>query len=131
MNFCCSRRTLISILTLLGTTAGAGLIASGEASLAMTVAPALSFAPAELRVRFDVTPSAGNRSLFVVAESEEFYRSSEMPLDGEESPRSITVQFRGLPGGEYSVTGEVRDAAGRRLATVRQEIRVLPFSGIH
>ena len=95
----------------------------------MTVAPPLAFAPAELRLRVDVTPNARNRSLIVVAESEDFYRSSEMPLKGEEAPRLFTVQFRGLPGGEYSVSGEVRDADGRTLAIARQEIRVLPFDG--
>jgi uncharacterized protein (DUF2141 family) len=91
----------------------------------MAVAPSISFAPAELRVRLDVMPSARNRSLVVVAESEDFYRSSEMPLDAEEAPRSVTVQFRGLPRGEYAVSGEVRDVDGRILAAVHQEIRVL------
>jgi hypothetical protein len=98
---------------------------SSEAPLTMAVAPSVSFAPAELRVRLGVTPGARNRSLVVVAESEDFYRSSEMPLDAEEAPRSVTVQFRGLPRGVYAVSGEVRDVDGQILAAVHQEIRVL------
>lgn len=125
MNVCFCRRPLIGVLALLAMMAGAGPVMSGDAPLTMTVNPSISFAPAELRVRLDVTPSARNRSLVVVAESVDFYRSSEMPLDAEEAPRSVTVQFRGLPRGEYYVSSEVKDAGGRTLAAVHQEIRVL------
>ena len=127
MNACFARRSLTSVVAFLATMVGAEPLMSSEAPLTMTVDPSVSFAPAELRVRLDVTPSARNRSLVVVAESEEFYRSSEMPLAAEEAPRSVTVQFRGLPRGEYSVSGEIRDVDGRPLAMVHQEIRVLTF----
>jgi len=127
MNACFARRPLTGVLAFVATMAGADPITSGEAPLTMTVDPSVSFAPAELRVRLDVTPSARNRSLVVVAESEDFYRSSEMPLAAEEAPRSVTVQFRGLPRGEYSVSGEIRDVDGQPLAMVHQENRVLAF----
>jgi len=127
MNVCFARRPLTGVLAFLAAMAGAEPITSSEVSLSMTVDPSVSFAPAELRVRLDVTPSARNRSLVVVAESEDFYRSSEMPLAAEEAPRSVTVQFRGLPRGDYSVSGEIRDVDGRPVATVHQEIRVLAF----
>jgi len=126
MRSCVSRRPLIGTLAFLAAAmAGAVPVMSSEAPLAMTVNPSVAFAPAELRVRLEVTPSARNRSLVVVAESEDFYRSSEMPLDAAEAPRAVTVQFRGLPRGEYAVSGEVRDADGRSLAMVYQEIKVL------
>ena len=125
MHFRCSRLPFIAMFAFLTMTAGAGRLVSGEAPLSMTVDPSVSFAPAELRVRLDVTRNALNRSLVVVAESEDFYRSSEMPLDAEAAPRSVTVQFRALPRGEYSVSGELRAADGRTLATVHQEIKVL------
>jgi hypothetical protein len=131
MPFCVFRRPLISALVLLGAIAGAGSITFGAAPLVMRIAPEISFAPTDLRVRLDIAPCAENRSLLVVAESEDFYRSSEIPLEAEEAPRSVTVQFRGLPGGEYFVSSEVRDADGRRLATVHKEIRVLPFTRTH
>src|SRR5215467_9358273 len=121
MYVCISRGPLIGVMAFLAALAGVGPLMSSEAPLTMTVDPSVSFAPAELRVRLGVTPSARNRSLVVVAESEEFYRSSEMPLAAEEAPRSVTVQFRGLPRGEYSVSGEIRDVDGRPLAMVHQE----------
>jgi|SRR5215467_12133874 len=125
MYVCISRGPLIGVMAFLAAMAGAGPLMSSEAPLTMTVDPSVAFAPAELRVRLAVTPSARNRSVVVVAESDDFYRSSEMPLDAEEAPRSVTVQFRGLPRGEYAVSGEVRDVDGRTLTTVHQEIRVL------
>lgn len=122
------RRALISLLGVLATIGAARFVAYGETRLSMSLAPHLAFAPTDLRVRLDVMPSAGNRSLFVVAESADFYRSSEVPLDGEHAPRSVQLQFRGLPGGEYSVWGEVRDVDGRSLATVREDISVIPVA---
>jgi len=125
MKSCFLQRALISILAVFAMTGAARPDVSGNVPLAMTLAPHLSFAPADLRVRLDVTPNARNRSLLVVAESVEFYRSSEMPLDAEDAPRSITIQSRGLPPGEYSVSSEVRDADGGRRAFVHQEMSVL------
>jgi hypothetical protein len=125
MKSCFRQRALISILAVLGVIAAAKPDLFGDVPLTMTVAPHLSFAPADLRVRLDVTPNARNRSLVVVAESDEFYRSSERPLDAEDAPRSFTIQFRGLPPGEYLVSSEVKDADGGRCAFVHQEIRVL------
>ena len=102
---------------------------AAAAPMTMTVAPYLAFAPADLRVRVDVPRSSQNRTLVIVAESDEFYRSSEMPLEGEDAPRVIEVQFRSLPNGQYSVLGETRDQNGRTLAAVHQEVRVLSMAG--
>jgi hypothetical protein len=124
------QHALISILAIFAMTGVARLDVSGNVALAMTISPHLSFAPADLRVRLDVTPNARNRSLLVVAESDEFYRSSELPLDAEDAPRSITIQFRGLPPGEYAVSSEAKDADGGRCAFVHQEITVLAGSAI-
>jgi hypothetical protein len=130
MKLCLRRHSLISVIAVLGAILGSGLRTSADAPLTMTVAPHIWFAPADLRVRVELTPAARNRSLVVVAESEDYFRSSEIPLEGAESPRSLTVQFRGLPQGEYLVSGEVQDADGRTIATVRQDVRVLQFSSI-
>jgi hypothetical protein len=121
------RLALVVTITVLGTIIAAPLDAG--APLSMTVAPYLGFAPADLRVRLDIVRRPQNRTLVVVAESDEFYRSSEMPLEAEEAPRMVMVEFRGLPGGEYAVSGEVRDADGRTLAVVHQEVRVLSRAG--
>jgi hypothetical protein len=132
MNDRFARIALISTIGILTITASARRAASElrpSEPVTMTVDPPMSFAPADLRVRLDVAPRADNRFLVVVAESDEFYRGSELPLDAEDAPRTVMVQFRGLPGGAYLVSGEVRDAGGRRLAVVRREVKVLPSAG--
>ena len=72
--------------------------------LKMAVSPAVAFAPATVRVRATVEANPENRAIQIVAESPEFYRSSEIPLDGAHAPRTTIVEFRSLPGGSYTVT---------------------------
>jgi hypothetical protein len=103
----------------------AALPVDGRDRLAMTVQPAQSFAPSFLRVRVKIEPSAENRWLEVIADSDGFYRSSEIPLDGDRAPVTINFEFPGVPGGEYDIIGIVKDAAGRERSSVRNQVRVL------
>jgi hypothetical protein len=41
----------------------------------------------------------------------------------------VTFAFRGLPSGEYLVSGIVSDSGGRRRATAAQQVRVIPSGG--
>ncbi len=68
------------------------------------VSPGVALAPATVRVRATVEANPENRAIQIVAESLEFYRCSEIPLDGARAPRTTFVEFRDLPGGAYTVT---------------------------
>ena len=70
-----------------------------------------------------------NRVLSVIADSGDFYRGSEMPLDGERAPHTIVVEFPGLPGGTYVVRGTIRDSSGHQCASADQEVTVIPSLG--
>jgi hypothetical protein len=61
----------------------------------------------------------------VVADSGGFYRSSAVQLEGDQSPRTTTFQFRGLPPGEYRVTATVMGADGRPRAITRASVNVM------
>jgi hypothetical protein len=98
----------------------------GGESLKMGVSPQQSFAPANLFVRLGIEPDAANRVVEVVAESENFYRSSQVALEGENGPRTVMLQFRNLPGGSYEVRGVVTDSRGREVAVAHQSVNVLP-----
>ena len=87
--------------------------------LTMAISPAQSFAPANLTIRVHVEPDADNRALEVVAESDDYYRSSRIQLDGADAPRTISVEIRDLPGGDYDVRGALVDSTGRKRAGVR------------
>lgn len=81
------------------------------------VTPKMAFAPADLLIRASVDANAANRKLEVIAESKDYYRSSEIQLDGEEAARTSLVAFRSLPGGEYTVHVIVRGSRGEILAS--------------
>ena len=103
--------------------------ATGDEHLKMTVSPLMSFAPSNLTVRMRVTASQENRTLDIVADSDGFYRSSQIPLEGERAPEVFTVQFRDMPIGEYDVYGVLTDRTGERRAIARQHVRVVGSGG--
>ena len=97
--------------------------------LTMTVSPVQSFAPTNLTIRVHVEPDADNRTLEVVAESGEYYRSSRIQLDGVDTPRTISLEMRNLPGGDYDVRSALINSTGRERAAVRAQVRVLGSAG--
>ena len=99
--------------------------ASGGEQLQLAVSPLQSFSPSNLNIRARVVPHAENRALTIVAESEDFYRSSQVPLEGNHAPATIMFEFRGVPGGDYVVSGVLTDSVGRRRAIAEQHVRVI------
>jgi hypothetical protein len=97
--------------------------------LTLAASPVSSFAPTNLVVRVHVTPDPANRALEVIAESSDYLRSSRIQLDGEDAPKTITLEFRGLPQGDYAVWGRLIDGAGRERAIVRRQVIVLASAG--
>ena len=96
--------------------------------LAIAVSPRQSFAPASLVVRVHVTPDVANRTLEVVAESEDYYRSSRIQLDGDGAPATSLLEFRSLPGGDYDVRAILIDNTGHQRASAREHVIVFPSS---
>jgi hypothetical protein len=107
------------------TTTGVG----ANESVSIRVSPAMSFAPANLVIRTTVEPDADNRAIEIVADSEEFYRSSAVQLEGDRAPKTTVFEFRSLPPGEYRVTVVLFGADGQRRGTARAEVKVVE-SGI-
>jgi hypothetical protein len=92
---------------------------SASEALTMRVSPAVSLAPAYLTVQTMVKSDADNRTLEITAESSEFFRSSEIQLDGQYAPRVSVFEFRALPAGLYRVRGILRGAHGERAKVFR------------
>jgi hypothetical protein len=91
----------------------------------MRVAPSVSFAPANLVVRTTVEADANNRAIEVVAESADFYRSSQIELDGDKAPLAIAIEFRSLPSGKYDVKATLIGNSGQLVGLVRREVNIL------
>ena len=106
----------------------ATLPAGAGERMTLKVSPAVAFAPANLIVRTMIEADADNRAIAIVAESDDFYRSSEVQLDGDHAPRTNTFEFRSRPSGTYQVKAVLIGTASEPRATARQQINVMAGS---
>ena len=113
------RILLLAMLSLAVSPAGAG------DRVAVRVSPRIAFAPADLTVLAKLERHPENRVMEIVAESEDFYRSSEIPLEGELAAKATFVRFQGLPSGRYSVSVTVRGSLGQRLGISHATVDIL------
>jgi hypothetical protein len=104
---------------------GAVSMRAGE-RMTIKVSPAVAFAPANLVVRATIPADAENRAVQIVAESDDFYRSSEQQLEGERAPRTTTFELRSLPSGTYLISANLMGADGRSRGIIRQKVNVIP-----
>jgi len=93
--------------------------------LSMKVSPAVAFAPANLTMRATVVPASRNRMLQIIAESDDYYRSSDIQLDGDRAPRTTLVYFKSVPGGVYQVSAVLKGEGGEELAFAQYDVRVV------
>jgi hypothetical protein len=114
------RLTLFAVVILALTSPGA----AGE-RLSVKVSPTVAFAPANLTIRTMVEADSENHAVRISAESPDFYRSSEVGLEGEHAPRTTTFEFRGLPMGTYEIRATLLGASGSQRALVRQQVDVI------
>jgi hypothetical protein len=103
-------------------------LGAGE-PITMRVSPAVAFAPANLIVRATIEADSENRAVVVTADSPDFYRASEMPLNGDQAPRTNTFEFRSLPPGSYEVRAMLVGSGGRPRGMVRQQVKVIAGGG--
>lgn len=89
------------------------------------VSPSMAMEPANLLVQVMVERNEENRRIQVVAESSDYFASSEIQLDGEQSARVRSVTFRSLPAGSYEIRGMLFGASGRVRATARAMVTVI------
>jgi len=79
-----------------------------------------------MRIRARIEPNADNRVFAIVADGNEFYRRSDIQLDGDPAPKTIEMRLSNLPGGEYEIFAALLDVAGHERAIVRQSARIIP-----
>jgi hypothetical protein len=118
---------------------GSTLPASAGERMIMKVSPAVAFAPANLIVRAYVEADADNRAIAVIAESEDFYRSSEIQLDGDHAadqqfrvpqPSARKLQREGHADGPGQRTARDAAAAGQRHGEWRRPLNRSPGASL-
>jgi hypothetical protein len=115
-----TRVMMIVLLVALGATGP-----KAEEPVRIAASPAFAFAPALLRVRVRVEPNAANRTLTITADSDGYYRSSLIALDGDTSERTFFVEFKRVPAGQYQLSAVVRNGSGENVAVASQGVSVL------
>ena len=100
-------------------------VAGAKEPLSIRVSPAFSLAPANIVIRTSAEPDAENRRMEVIADSAEFYRLSTITLEGDRAPKTMMVEFRTVPPGDYKVTAVLVGADGHRRAIAQAHINVL------
>lgn len=116
------KRLLFVLLFVLAAGTPGPLQASADVTLQLS--PYLALAPAYVVIRARVERDAANRAIEVIADSEKFYRSSYIQLDGDRAPSVTEVRLRDLPGGDYQVSVVLIGANGVR-ATASKTLRVV------
>jgi hypothetical protein len=112
------RRVAGAVLILAG--AGAPLNSTAAENVGLNIHPRVAQAPATVRVLATVERSIENRELRVTAESELYFRSSTVQLDGDQASRTHTFRFGSLPPGEYEIAAVVRTRDGDMKVARRQ-----------
>jgi hypothetical protein len=121
-----ARRTAMKkVLGMCGLIALTVLPVHGVQTVTLKVTPERSFAPASVLIRARIEPSPANRGLAIVADGENFYRSSEIQLEGEQSPKTFELALKNLPGGEYGVYAVLLDASGQERGRAYQTALVI------
>jgi hypothetical protein len=121
-----SLRTLIVGLLLAPTT-----VMMANEPVSLRVSPAVSFAPATLVIQVRIAADAHGRALEIVANSDEFYRASTIPLESDGVAKTTTLQYASVPPGQYEVTATVITSDGKRKAVARAEVKVMGWSSSH
>jgi hypothetical protein len=123
-NWAVFMKTWISLAVLAALAMTADSVESTD-RLSMRVSPSVSFAPANLVVQAVVEANKDNRAIEVVADSEEFYRRSEIQLDGDRAPRTTRLEFHSVPSGQYQVRVVLRGSHGEELASTEAYVNVV------
>lgn len=100
-------------------------VAARQAALRASVFPRIGRAPALIKIDALVEPGERNRRLEIIIDSEGYYRSSTIELDGADAPRLHHVEFRGVPAGTHDVLVTLTTTSGRVGAIVRDRVAIL------
>ena len=98
--------------------------AGGLPAIAMSVTPRVAHVPGRVRIRAIVEPDAKNRGLQIVADSDDYYRSSTVQSDGAAGARITVVQFAGLPLGNYRISANLLGSGDTIRATIHRDVIV-------
>ena len=79
------------------------LSSAADAPVTLAVRPTILFAGRDVRTTVHTPRDARNRELRIVVEAADYYKSSDVQLDGTDAPATHQFNWQGLPSGAYRV----------------------------
>ena len=119
-------RLMLAVFTVIGMLGASGTTGANE-KLTLRVTPNVSSAPSTVIARATVAKNSDNRWLHIEADSGEFFRSSEIQLDGDRAPLVTEIRLPNLPGGEYTVVAVLRNTMGEETIVRRTALVLSKF----
>jgi hypothetical protein len=123
---CSSTLMLMTLACCAGLVTPAALFAA-DRDVTVRLPSVVSRAPAAISAIVRIPRDADNRLLRVTLDSGAFYRSSDVPLEGDRAPQHHTLTWPALPAGSYVVTIQLVGTA-RVKQVVHRELHVM---GLH
>jgi hypothetical protein len=91
---------------------------AADAPVTLAVRPSVLFAGRDVRATVRTPRDPRNRELRIVVEAADYYKSSDVQLDGTDAPATHQFNLQALPSGTYRVEAILtRDDGERRSAT--------------
>ena len=107
-------RTVRNLIVLIVLLVSGGSAAGRSEPLTVRVSPRQGHAPSDVVIRAFIEPDASNRSVSFRLDSPELSAASDLPIDGDGSPRLREVTFRMMPAGFYKVSVILSGTEGER-----------------
>jgi hypothetical protein len=99
-------------------------IQSDGSPLTLRVTPRLAWIGSAVQALVRISPDDRNRLLRITVDSSDYYRSTDVALDGAEARRSHLLLLTSLPAGSYAIHAVVYGASGER-GRIEQQFDVL------
>ena len=115
-----TKSRVVTVILVLGVGVAAEVVAEQRAKLEMRLSGSVAMAPAVLRSTVFVEQHPDNRMLRVSIDGDNYFGSSDLPLEGADSPRSHQLMWKDLPAGDYQISTELFGATSRRATLVRR-----------
>lgn len=84
--------------------------------LELRLMPRVCLQPCTVRISLRVEPQVENRKVVVTLDGENYFGSTELPLEGEHAPAIQPpygfLWFKDLPAGEYEVVASLQSSTG-------------------
>lgn len=112
---------------LVGAAVAASILAvAADEKLTLKVSRAVINTRESVVVTAIVPQDPGNRLVAIQADSGEYFRSTEVEIDGAHAPRVFELPLRGLPSGDYVVVAVLTNDKGER-TTARHSFHVVSY----